>query len=159
MQSPELSLTTGVLSQNWSELMPPSVRRLVLVTLGEQTLAFADTLVAEILLVERSYILPLPFYGSPVLGVINHQGGGVPLVSLRRALDDPAAILPEKLTVVRLTELAPAGLAGMGVVVDRLVGSVAREEWPPLATATYVLAESVLAQLKPSLWVPQRWAA
>jgi len=152
-------LTTGLVLQNLSELMPLAVRRLVLVTLGEQTLAFADTLVAEILLVERSYILPLPFYGAPVLGVINHQGGGIPLVSLRRALGDSEAILPEKLTVVRLTELAPAGLAGMGVVVDRLVGSVAREEWSQFSTATYVPAESVLAQLVPSLWQPQRWSA
>ncbi|MFQ3679207.1 MAG: chemotaxis protein CheW [Pseudanabaenaceae cyanobacterium] len=137
----------------------PDVRRLVLVALGEQTLAFADNLVAEILLVERSYILPLPFYGAPVLGVINHQGKVVPLVSLRRALGDSAVVLPEQLTAVRLTELAPEGLAGVGMVVDRLVGSIVLEELPRFSSLNYVPAESVLAQLVPSLWVPQRWSA
>ncbi len=149
----------GLAPQGLEAMRPLEVRRLVLVALGAQTLAFADTLVAEILLVERSYILPLPFYGAPVLGVIHHQGAAVPLVSLRRALGDAEAVLPEKLTAVRLTESAPADLAGMGLVVDRLVGSVTREEWFQSSAATSVRAESVLAQLQPSLWKPQRWSA
>ncbi|NJK59781.1 MAG: chemotaxis protein CheW [Oscillatoriales cyanobacterium SM2_1_8] len=139
--------------------MSSEVRRLILVALGEQTLSFADVLVAEILLVERSYILPLPFYGSAVLGVIHHQGGVVPLVSLRRALGESAAVLPERLTAVRLTELAPDGLAGMGLVVDRLVGSVSVEDLTKFPAVTYVPAASVLARLAPNLWQPQRWAA
>ncbi|QYO62213.1 chemotaxis protein CheW [Leptolyngbya sp. 7M] len=103
--------------------------RYFLTYVGEQRLAVPTKWVAEIILVERSQILSLPFYDSLLLGLIYHQGVIVPLITahllLSRQLnsDIPLRVLKEKLSVIRLSQSAEH-LSGVGIVVDRVVAQI-----------------------------------
>lgn len=133
---------------------PSPDRRFILTQYGDRTIAFADWLVEEIILVGRSALLPLPFYHPAIVGVVQHQGHIVPAISLQRAFGDPASLIPEQLTIVRLAIDADR-LAGAGLLVDRTLGSVILPQ--DAVHHHYVLAESVLVALPESLWEPVRW--
>ncbi len=138
----------------------PSYSRYILTSLGEQTLVFGDVFVSEIILVERAYLLPLPFYTPALLGVIHRQGEIVSLTSLRRLLSDPNDLIPEKLTVVLLSKVAQ-DLAGVGLVVDKVQSSVSSEQYAKLRhqdlTTPYLQLEDLLPRIPAYIWQPQRW--
>jgi chemotaxis signal transduction protein len=126
-------------------------KRYILAGLGERVLYIPDAYVSEVVMVDRTYVLPMPFYHTAVLGVAPHQGSLLPLLLLRRALGDTNALVPETLVVVFLSVSAP--LAGAALVVDRVLGSVSQMPEQPEA----VSMDEVCAQLPKLLWQPQRW--
>lgn len=106
--------TQGLISSN----------RYFIAEVGQVALAFSAQWVRDILVVERSQILHLPFYPPMFLGVIQVQSEIVPLVSAQKIWNDGHSTpLPATLTAVRLSQLAQT-LTGVGIVVDRMVGSV-----------------------------------
>ncbi|MDX1976799.1 MAG: chemotaxis protein CheW [Pseudanabaenaceae cyanobacterium bins.68] len=131
-------------------------QRHILAAFGQRTLAFPDRFVEEITLVERSSILPLPFFVPALIGLAHSQGRLVPLLSLARLLKDANALIPEILTVV-CVKSDPANpavdeIAGAGLVVDRVVGSVTQ-----VGAASYFQFEELLAQIPSHIWQPKRW--
>jgi chemotaxis signal transduction protein len=147
--------------------IPPTIAQTVLAdrfisTQVERfTLVFPAVWVAEILRLDRSQILDLPFYDPLLLGIVNHNAQITPLIAAARLLEtiEPFS-LKEKLMVVRLNQSA-GSLANIGVVVDRSIGSYTRQELPPeLFEPNQIDSNIVLMrpELIPSnLWQPQRW--
>lgn len=128
--------------------------RYMLTQVGQQQLMFLSQWVSEIMLIDRSQILNLPFYDRALLGLVHHNGNIVPLLSARLLLletlsqDGRSRALKETLTVLRLSPTVD-GLAGVGIVVDHVVASLTPEQ----------VAEQRLFKLSdiPShLWQP-RW--
>ncbi|MBW4471617.1 MAG: chemotaxis protein CheW [Stenomitos rutilans HA7619-LM2] len=107
--------------------------RYMLTQVGQQQLVFPTRWVGEIMLVERSQILKLPFYDRSLLGLMHHGGTIVPLLDAHPLIletlgqDARSRTLKESLTVVRLRSTID-GLAGVGIVVDRVIGSVSSEQ-------------------------------
>jgi chemotaxis signal transduction protein len=142
-----------------------SASRYILARMGDQVLVFADRLVAEIILVERTYILALPFFMPAVIGLAHHQGKLIPLLSLNRLFKSPNALLPEKLTVICLMPTATENLGMAGLIVDRVVGSASAEQYGDLqrqdasdaSSQRYVSATELLTQIPSQVWQPQRW--
>jgi chemotaxis signal transduction protein len=125
------------------------------------TLVFPAVWVAEILRLDRSQILDLPFYDPLLLGIVNHNAQITPLIAAARLLEtiEPFS-LKEKLMVVRLNQSA-GSLANIGVVVDRSIGSYTRQELPPeLFEPNQIDSNSLLMRpelIPANLWQPQRW--
>ncbi|SRR5579883_1054907 len=109
---------------------PLSQHRYMLTQVGNQQLVFPTNWVAEIMLIERSQILKLPFYDRLLMGLIHYNGSIVPLLSARHLLqqalsqDGHSKSLKETLSVMRLRSTVD-GLAGVGIVVDQVMGSLA----------------------------------
>ncbi|NJP10023.1 MAG: hypothetical protein HC866_11520 [Leptolyngbyaceae cyanobacterium RU_5_1] len=107
--------------------------RYVLTQVKSQQLIFPSQWVAEVILVERTQILFLPFYHPMVLGVIHHQGAIVPLISAHLLLsaklgqDIRFTAVKEMLTIVRFSE-ATHRLTGVGIVVEHVVGSLTEDQ-------------------------------
>jgi chemotaxis signal transduction protein len=144
----------------------PDTKRFILGKLEQLILVFPSALVAEILLIERSQILSLPFYNPTILGCI-HQGGQiVPLIASHQLFGIQITLREEVLTVVRLGESAK-NLAGVGLIVDRIMGSQTEEQLPPEVfgisqgedsnnlSSTLRLFEPRL--ISSDLFRPQRW--
>jgi chemotaxis signal transduction protein len=125
------------------------------------TLVFPAVWVAEIVRLDRSQILDLPFYDPLLLGIVNHNAQITPLIAAARLLEtiEPFS-LKEKLMVVRLNQSA-GSLANIGVVVDRSIGSYTRQELPPeLFEPNEIDSNIVLMRpelIPANLWQPQRW--
>ncbi len=141
----------------------PEYHRYILAEVGSLTILFPDGWLNEILLVDRSAILPLPFYDSAILGMIHHQGSAIPVLSLASALDGQTVMIPERLTVMYLTRQA-AELRGAGLTVDRVVGSMTASQYAQMLDErktnhkmTYLRIEELTPKLPPSLWQPRRW--
>jgi len=144
----------------------PSYSRYVLAYLGTMSLVFPDVFVSEIMIVERSELMTIPFFNSSILGLVHQQGVIVTLVSLRQAFLGAAnrALIPEKMTVVRLSDELEA-FAGAGLVVDRVTGSISSEQFQNLQLdesnqTEYTRLESLitlLPDLGQELWEPYRW--
>ena len=120
-------------------------------SVGQQSLAFPESWVSNIVAVERAQVLPLPFYSPGVVGIIAHQGKMMPLLSARAFYSElpPLNWNQPTLMAVRLGKSLPE-LAGVGVTVERIVHSV---------TASQLTTERIvnLSKLPVSLWQPQRW--
>jgi chemotaxis signal transduction protein len=170
----EASLSASLSSVPSTDLSPtvsvsPS-ERYILTQVGTQQLVFPSHWVAEILLVERSQILSLPFYAPMLLGVVHHHGRIIPLVAIWQVLEDATAPTRETLSVVQLNSAA-TGLAGVGIVVDRASDNRSREQLPAdLFDSTASLENPESAPERPpfmqlfhpkllgdNLWHPQRW--
>lgn len=136
----------------------PLYDRYVLAELGNLIVVSPDIFVSEVLILERSAILVVPFYNYSVLGVVHHQGQIVPLVSLRRALIDSKMLVPEKINVVRLSSEVE-DLGGVGMVVDRIVSSITAEQYGNLNSQNieYLRLERLLPRLGNKVWEPDRW--
>ncbi|AFY73103.1 chemotaxis signal transduction protein [Synechococcus sp. PCC 7502] len=138
----------------------PSYSRYVLASLDHLQLVFPDVFVAEIMIVERSELLPIPFFNPSILGLVQQQGVITPLVSLKRALQGIKALVPEKITVVRLSEELEE-IAGAGLVVDRVISSVTSDQYLQLSSevkqSEYLRLEGLLTRLGETLWEPLRW--
>lgn len=90
-------------------------------------IAFSATLVKEILLFKRSQILQLPFYNRSLIGVVHHQNQIIPLISGRGIFLEENKFSQTTLTAVRL-DISGQQLTGVGIVVDRMVESISRQE-------------------------------
>jgi len=110
--------------------------RYIVTKVGEKAITFPDLLVAEIMIIERTSILPLPFYKPAIIGVIHHQANVIPLLLLRLLVGEQRSLLTESLTVIKLSEIANnlnnQHLAGTGIIVDRVVGSLTISEYQEL---------------------------
>ena len=127
----------------------PLHSRYILTHVVGQSLAFPASWVTDILVIERSQVLALPFYNPGVTGVVHYQGKIVPLVSAHFIFtQQQEQVMKQTLVGVRLSQ--PDALAGVGVVVDRLVDSL---------TAEQLTVERVFqpCDLPSFLWQPQRW--
>ncbi len=134
--------------------------RFILTQVERQTLVFPATWVAEIMRIEKSQILDLPFYDPLLLGIANYNGQITPLIVGARLLQLEHS-LSERLIVVRLNETANR-LGNVGIIVDRAIGSITSDDLPPeLFTANSAEAMVMMrSQLVPtSLWQPQYWSA
>jgi chemotaxis signal transduction protein len=106
-----------------------SAQRFLLVRLEAETLVFPSDTVSEILPIERSRILHLPFYPPAVIGCVHQAGKLVLVISLRQMLYQRSEPNREILTVIRFSELA-GNLAGVGLAIDRVLSSQERSELP-----------------------------
>jgi chemotaxis signal transduction protein len=134
--------------------------RFILTGVERLTLVFPAVWVAEILRIERSQILDLPFYNPLLVGIVNHSGLVTPLIAASRLLDSTSSTLPERLLVVRLDRTA-ANFANVGIIVDRAIGSSNRNELPPSlfdpASNDTQMRLISAAAIPPDLWQPHRW--
>ncbi|WP_404786551.1 chemotaxis protein CheW [Altericista sp. CCNU0014] len=135
--------------------------RFILTQVQSATLVIPAEWIAEIFRVERSQILPLPFY-SPLLVGITHQGGRVlPLLSALRLLQAESVSLKENNMAIKLSDAAGV-LAHVGLIVDRTLGSQTRAELPialfspqPSSKESTVLLRP--ETIDPELWQPLSW--
>jgi hypothetical protein len=141
--------------------------RFLLAQIEQLTLIVSSGLVAEILLIERSRILPLPFYNPVILGCLHHAGQIVPLIATDRQLGiRTVSPTREIFTVVRLSQSAEH-LAGVGLLVDKVLGSQSGDRLPAEifdsdvyfpATESDALMKLFSPQLLSNeIFVPQRW--
>ena len=137
--------------------------RLILTRVADITLAFPSAWVSEIFQADRKQVLPMPFYGALVLGVLHHNSQVVPLLLGDRLFGNPATALKETLMVIQLSQAA-GELAGVGIIVEQLLGSNQTSEVTfdslPNGSATPAKGQTILfnADLIPqALWQPQRW--
>lgn len=107
-----------------------SESRFILAKLGDITLVFPTNMVTEILVVERAQLLPLPFYDQVILGCIHHAGKVVPLMATDHLLHTDRSGLQEQFTVIYLSQAAEQ-LSGVGLTVDRVLGSKPASQLPP----------------------------
>jgi len=146
MIAPEITLANGLPDESRNEspnnssrsvqLIAPS-NRYILAKVGDRTVTFPDLLVSEIIIIDRSAILALPFYTTAIVGVIHHQAQVMPLLLLQLLLEERSALIKESLTVVRLSKLADdladdlsnQHLSGVGIIVDRVIGSLTTDEY------------------------------
>ena len=141
-------------------------QRYLLTQLGDVTVVFPLMLVSEMLILVKSQILPLPFYDKAVLGCVHKKGQIIPLVSLQQVMGVETGVSKEKLTVVVLNEQA-GNLVGVGLVVDKLLASLGREELPPEVfnldisvgearrqTQMWLFHSKIMSE---GLWQPQRY--
>ncbi len=135
--------------------------RFVLTEVDKFTLVFPAVWVTDILRIDRSQILDLPFYNPLIVGIINHNGQITPLIATARTLKVKSFSLPEKLLVVRLNQVAGT-LANIGFIIDRAIASSTRDKLPTnLFTAMPTTASEMVLmcpELIPAeIWQPQRW--
>ncbi len=121
--------------QKTSQLIAPS-NRYILAKVGDRSITFPDVLVSEIIILERNSILALPFYEAAIIGVTHHQASIMPLLLLRLLIGEQRTLITESLTVVRLSkiadELSNTQLGGVGIIVDRVAGSLTIDEYQEL---------------------------
>ncbi len=135
--------------------------RFILTTVERFTLVFPAAWVAEIIRLDRSKILDLPFYNPISIGIVNHNAQIIPLIAAAKLLETTEPfLLKEKLMIVKFDRSAHQ-LPNVGIVVDRAIGSTTRQELPPdLFNSSKIAADLVLMrpELIPSdIWQPQRW--
>jgi chemotaxis signal transduction protein len=129
--------------------------RYLLTQVADLTLVFAAATVTEIIRVEKSKILALPFYSVQVAGVVNHNGQLIPLLSAHSLLQQVPTRNQEIWTVIRLQ----ADEGNIGIVIDRAIGSTTKKQLPPPLFTDRKVDSLVLmtSQLLPSkIWQPQQ---
>ena len=136
------------------------VDRFILTQVERQTLVFPATWVAEIMRIDRSQILDLPFYDSLLVGIANYNGLMTPLIAAARLLELEQFVVPERVMVVRLNQAA-GQLENVGIIVDRAIGSSTRDQLPDNLFVSncahgMVMMRSLLVPT--SLWQPQYWS-
>lgn len=132
--------------------------RFILAQVTPLTLVIPAVWVAEVFRAERSQILPLPFYGPLLAGII-HQGGRVlPLVSAHQLLNAQSNLLGENLLVIKLGDAAGT-LAQVGLIVDRTLSTQTRAHLPASVFATPFQANhhQTMILLRPELVSPEVW--
>lgn len=139
--------------------------RYILTQVGLQKIGFPSQWVTEIMLVERSQILKLPFYNSRLLGVVHHQGSIIPLVTLQatnsvsQSRVNQRFRIQETLTAIRLNPSVSA-LPGVGLVVDQVLGSISHEQLLANEQKTKKTSHPHIEvfqpeTIEPSIWQPQ----
>ncbi|WP_155898092.1 hypothetical protein [Allocoleopsis franciscana] len=140
-------------------------RRYILTQIGEQKISFPSQWVTEIMLIERSQILKLPFYDSRLEGIVHHQGNIISLITPQ--LSNPVTQehliqrqrIQEKLTAIRLSS-SVSELFGVGLIVDRVIGSISQEQLglnQQQATESFNLSIEMFQpeKIPQSIWQPR----
>lgn len=133
------------------------IDRFILAQVANITLVFPATWVAEILRVDRSHVLTLPFYNRFLLGVIDLNGQTIPLLNTADLLKLTQVTLPEKIVVIRLNRVEE-GLSNVGLIIDRSIGTATRQELPPDLFTTHRAGELVMMRstlIPIDSWQPQ----
>lgn len=128
-------------------------QRFILAQVDKLTVVFPSAIIAEILIIERSQILALPFYEQAVLGCVHNAGQIVPLISMHPIVRTKAGLTKETLTIVRLANIAE--VAGIGLVVDKILGSKSLEQLPPDVFTNELSLDSANADIKMWLFRPE----
>ena len=156
------------MSANIINLMPPVVgtafdleQRFILTQVERLTLVLPAIWVTEIIRIDRSQILDLPFYDPLLVGIADRKGRIVPLIATDRLLAVATGSLAERVVVVLLEDRGDRTLGNVGLIVDRAIGSSTRQELPPeLFTAdragSMVMIGSTLVPT--NLWQPKSWS-
>ncbi|OYQ66869.1 hypothetical protein B9G53_03270 [Pseudanabaena sp. SR411] len=125
--------------------------RYIVAKVGDRSVTFPDVLISEIIILERNAILALPFYETAIIGVTHHQATVMPLLLLRLLMGEQRTLITESLTVVRLSKLADnlsnKNLGGVGVIVDRVIGSLTINEYQELDIYASELVDPLLSSL------------
>lgn len=144
-----------------SQIAPQTllVDRFILTKVQGNTLVFPAQWVAEIIRLDRSQVLNLPFYNLLIVGVVNHSGLITPLLATAKLLavmDN--FILPERVMVVKLNQSAEQ-LSNIGFIIDQAIATITRAELPiSLFKPPYTSAEMVLLHpglIPMDLWQPK----
>lgn len=156
------------MSANITNLMPPVVgtafdleQRFILTQVERLTLVLPAIWVTEIIRIDRSQILDLPFYDPLLVGIADRKGRIVPLIATDRLLDVATGSLAERVVVVLLEDRGDRTLGNVGLIVDRAIGSSTRQELPPeLFTAERAGSMVMIgSKLVPTnLWQPKSWS-
>ena len=155
------------MSANVTNLMPPVgtaselEQRFILTQVERLTLVLPATWVTEIIRIDRSQILDLPFYDPLLVGITNRNGRIVPLIATDRLLEVVPRSLPERVVVVLLEDRGDRELGNVGLIVDRAIGSSTRPELPPELftvdrSGSVVMMRSDLVPT--NLWQPKYWS-
>lgn len=127
------------------------VDRYLLTEVGKYTLVFPANWVREVLQVEQSKVLQMPHYSSAVLGVANHQNSFLTLVAGWQFLPEIQPHRIDHFMVVRLGATM-RNWQNIGIVIDRVLGSMVKKDFPAIQQDLFVMANS---QLLPNhLWQP-----
>lgn len=184
--APEITLANASRVSH-DQLIAPS-NRYIVAKVGDRTITFPDLLVSEIIIIDRSAILALPFYETAIVGVIHYQAQVMPLLLLQLLMEERSALIKESLTVVRLSKIADnlsvQNLGGVGVIVDRVIGSLTTDEYQDVNLSSHNLSEAltastavkkitqtvanvreteytpieiILSSISTHIWQPQRW--
>jgi chemotaxis signal transduction protein len=156
------------MSVNINNLSPPPAvgvsstleHRFILTQVERLTLVFPATWVVEIIRIDRSQVLDLPFYDPLLVGIVNYNGQITPLIATCDLLAIAPASLAEQLMVVRL-DPGVGELGNVGLIVDRAIGSSTREQLPPELFSSDRSGSMVMmrSSLVPSnLWQPKYWS-
>lgn len=116
--------------------------------IGDDIIAFPSPWVLDIIIVERSKFLCLPFYPKSLLGIAYHHSKLVPFVYLDKTLPEASSSpsLSHHVMGVRLS--AEMGeLHGVAVIIDRLFGDAQDGEH-------HSAIEFNPSDLSPQLWKP-----
>jgi chemotaxis signal transduction protein len=125
--------------------------RYLLTEVGKYTLIFPANWVSEVLQVEQSKVLQIPHYSPAILGIANHRNNFLTLISGWQFLPETQSSRIDRFTVVRLGATM-RNWQNIGVVIDRVLGSMAKKDFPAIPKNLSVLANS---QLLPNhLWQP-----
>jgi hypothetical protein len=119
------------------------------------TLLFPAVWVGEILRIDRSLILDLPFYDPLLVGVVHHSGQIIPLIAAARLLKAGQFGIQDRSIVVRLDSTAGT-LANIGLIVDRAIGSINRQDLPPEIFSTSAPVNNMLL-MRPDLVPANLW--
>ncbi len=139
-----------------AEIEPVRAResRHILTQVGDQKLAFPPAWVGEVMRVEQAGILPLPFYSTTILGVVNHQGEIVPLIVAQAAVfKQTERPMRETLTAIRLSQAA-GSLAGIALVVDQVIGNISSEQLSAQRSEIRLFQPQDISK---DIWQPRRW--
>ncbi len=158
--------------------------RYIVAKVGDQSVTFPDVLVSEIIMIDRNAIITLPFYETAVIGVTHYQASIMPLLLLRLLIGEQRTLITETLTVVRLSKIADdlsgQNLGGVGIIVDRVTGSLTIDEHQGrnsrdsdltnqkklkkidqtvanIKETEYTPIEIILSSIPTHIWQPQRW--
>lgn len=102
--------------------------RYLVALVENQKIAFAMSLVQEILVFKRSQILSLPFYDQSLLGVIHHQNQIIPLVSGQTIFPEKTSIIIQTTVTAVLLNQSADKLMGIAIVVDKMVENLLAKE-------------------------------
>ncbi|MGF1536000.1 MAG: chemotaxis protein CheW [Elainellaceae cyanobacterium] len=125
----------------------------ILTQVGDRRIAFPTSMIASILLTERSQVLALPFYHEMVLGIVHHQGQLVTLMALQHLIEGKPSQIKEVFNALQLSE--STGMPGLGLIVDQLLGQCGDDRM----AADSDIERFQTQMLTPTLWQPRRWAA
>lgn len=132
------------------QLVTP-INRYIVAKVGDRSVIFPDVLVSEIIIIDRNAIVALPFYETAIIGVTHHQATVMPLLLLRLLMGEQRTLITESLTVVRLSKisnyLGNINLGGVGVIVDRVIGSLTIDEYQEINVYSSELAQSTLSSI------------
>jgi chemotaxis signal transduction protein len=131
--------------------------RFILTQVQGSTLVFPAIWVTEILRIDRSHILALPFYDPLIVGIADSNGQTIPLLNTAKLLGLAQSNIIERVTIVQLNQTTKE-LKNVGLIVDRLVGTTIREKLPVDIFSSCRSAEMIMMEcnLIPSnLWQPQ----